>query len=125
MLRLQRRGSPRRWAERHERLAAAFAGWREETEARLEDGYEWADEEWAELRLAESYHPPARRTPLRASAVLTDVVDACGQADDLVRRWTRLLAHAGQDADAQAVRDCGSDLTRALDEGSPRYSGSC
>ncbi|MGW3979153.1 tetratricopeptide repeat protein [Streptomyces mirabilis] len=117
MLRLQRRGSPRRWAERHERLAAAFAGWREETEARLEDGYEWADEDWRELRLAESYHLLCAAPRSALPAVLTDVVDACGQADDLVRRWMRLLADAGQDADAQAVRAWGSDLTRALDEG--------
>ncbi|MFE9097207.1 tetratricopeptide repeat protein [Streptomyces sp. NPDC007264] len=113
MLRLQRRRSPRGWAERHGRIAEVFTRWREEAEAGL-TGEPWPDEGWRELRLAESYHSLCRMPRTALPMVLGDVVDACAYGDDVVRRWVRLLAEAGEDAAAETVRTWGNDLSEAL-----------
>jgi tetratricopeptide (TPR) repeat protein len=114
MLRLQRRRSPRGWTERHGRLTEVFARWRQETEAGREPVEFWAEEEWRELRLAESYHSLCAQPRAALATVLEDVVMVCPYGDDVVRRWVRLVVEAGEDADAEAVRTCGRDLTEAL-----------
>ncbi|MFI6206977.1 tetratricopeptide repeat protein [Streptomyces sp. NPDC051041] len=115
MLRLQRKQSPRGWAEWHGRFAQAFARWREEAETG--SGASWTDKRWRELRLAESYHFLCSAPRAALPGVLGDVVDACSYADDVVRRWVVLLVEAGEDADAEAVRSWGHDLSDALAEG--------
>ncbi|MFD8724160.1 tetratricopeptide repeat protein [Streptomyces sp. NPDC059629] len=114
MLRLQRLRSPQGWAERHTRLAEAYGRRRTETEAGLPLDELWADEGWRELRLGESYHLLCARPRAALPAVLADVVTACAHGDDVVRRWVRLLAEAGQDTDAEAVRSRGDELSQAL-----------
>ena len=102
--------SPRGWAERHARLAETFGGWRDEAEAGLDAGELWADEAWRELRLAESYHLLCAGPRAALPVVLRDFVDACDSGDVPARRWARILAEAGEDADAEAVRKWGRDL---------------
>ncbi|MGW7544435.1 tetratricopeptide repeat protein [Streptomyces sp. NPDC054770] len=114
MLRLQRLRSPQGWARRHTRLAEAYGRRRAEAEAGLSPEELWADEEWRELRLGESYHLLCARPRAALPAVLADVVTACAHGDEVVRPWARLLAEAGQDADAEAVRTRGGELSRAL-----------
>ncbi|MFI6248559.1 tetratricopeptide repeat protein [Streptomyces sp. NPDC051016] len=114
MLRLQRLRSPQGWTDRHTRLAEAYGRRRAETEAGLPPDESWADEGWRELRLGESYHLLCARPRAALPAVLADLVTACAHGDDVVRRWVRLLAEAGQDADAEAVRTRGGELSQAL-----------
>ncbi|MEV7319421.1 tetratricopeptide repeat protein [Streptomyces sp. NPDC093970] len=119
MLRLQRLRSPQGWAERHTRLAEAYGRRRTEAEADLRTGELWADESWAdegwrELRLGESYHLLCARPRAAFPEALADLVAACAHGDDAVRPWVRLLVEAGEDADAEAVRNWGADLSGAL-----------
>ncbi|GHE00455.1 tetratricopeptide repeat protein [Streptomyces alanosinicus] len=114
MLRLQRRQSPRGWAERHRRLAQTFARWRTEAEAALEPGEFWKEERWRELRLAESYHRLCADPRTALPGVLADVVAACDHGDEVLWRWVRLLVEAGEDAGATGARNpegWGSALT--------------
>ncbi|MER5405002.1 tetratricopeptide repeat protein [Streptomyces sp. NPDC002769] len=119
MLRLQRLRSPRGWAQRHTRLAETFGRWRAETEA--EDGRDtgelWADEGWRELRLAETYHLLCANARTALPAALRDFVDACDGGDVAARRWARVLAEAGEDADAEPVRTWGRALSEAFADG--------
>ncbi|MFE6486471.1 tetratricopeptide repeat protein [Streptomyces sp. NPDC057757] len=117
MLRLQRRNSPRGWAERHTRLAETFGRWRAETEAQLDSGELWADDGWRELRLAESYHLLCAGARTALPVVLREVVDACNRGDAPARRWARALLDAGQDSDAETVTRWGRDLTAAFEDG--------
>lgn len=117
MLRLQRRHSPRGWAERHARLAETFGGWRAEVEVGLDEDELWADEAWRELRLAESYHLLCAGARAALPVVLRDFVDACDSGDVTARRLAQVLTEAGDDADAEAVRKWGRDLLAALSEG--------
>ncbi|MEV7341521.1 tetratricopeptide repeat protein [Streptomyces sp. NPDC093544] len=117
MLRLQRRHSPRRWAERHARLAQTFAGWRAEAEVGLDTDELWADEAWRELRLAESYHLLCAGARAALPVVLRDVADACGQDDVVGRTWARMLVEAGEDGDAADVGRWGRDLLAAIEDG--------
>ncbi|WP_329273127.1 tetratricopeptide repeat protein [Streptomyces sp. NBC_01451] len=114
MLRLQRRRSPRRWAEQHTGLAGTFARWRAEVEVPLPADELWATEEWRELRLAESYHLLCASPRTALPVVLRDVVDACDHGEVVARRWARLLVEAGDDNEAPAVRSWGHDLLDAL-----------
>ncbi|MFE1882508.1 tetratricopeptide repeat protein [Streptomyces diastatochromogenes] len=113
MLRMQRRRSPRRWAERHGRLAETFGGWRAEREGGLGDP--WADEEWRELRLAEAYHRLCAGERAALPFVLGGVVRACGRGEEEARRWARMLVEAGADTHAEAVTGWGRELLHALE----------
>ncbi|MFE0511612.1 tetratricopeptide repeat protein [Streptomyces sp. NPDC058964] len=117
MLRLQRRRSPRGWGELHRRLAGVFEGWRAELEGERNGEELWADAEWRELRLAESYHRLCAEPREALPAVLRDVVDACADGDATAQRWARVLMDAGEDAGAGAVARWGSELAEALDGG--------
>jgi tetratricopeptide (TPR) repeat protein len=117
MLRSQRRWYPRTWTERHERLTRAFAGWRARTERNLPSDGLWADEQWRELRFSESYHALCGAPRTALPEVLGDLVDACDQGDEVVRQWVRLLAEAGEDADADPVRAWAADLAEAFAAG--------
>lgn len=114
MLRLQRRRSPRGWAEHHERLAGVFGRWRAETESDLRSGEGWVHESWRELRLEETFHLLCARPLASLGEALRDVVAAC-TADQVVgRRWARMLEDAGGAADDPALRDWGRRLREAL-----------
>ncbi|MFI8168031.1 tetratricopeptide repeat protein [Streptomyces sp. NPDC085931] len=117
MLRAERRRSPRGWAGRHRRLAAAFRAWREEAEAGREPGALWADEAWRELRLAETYHQLCAGTREALPHALRDFVHACEAGAGVAAHWARALLDAGQDAEAEAVAGWGAELTAALDAG--------
>lgn len=114
MLRLQRRQSPQRWREQHQRLAAFFGGRREELEGSLRRDDPWGDESWHELRLAESYHLLCADPHGALPDVLRDAVHACVVAASVGRTWARLLVEAGEDGDADAVRRWGQHLREAL-----------
>ncbi|WP_405908079.1 tetratricopeptide repeat protein [Streptomyces sp. NBC_00828] len=117
MLRLQRRHSPRGWAERHAGLAETFGGWRAEVEVGLDEDELWADEAWRELRLAESYHLLCAGARAALPVVLRDFVDACDNGDVSAGHWARALAEAGEDADVEAARKWGRELLAALAAG--------
>jgi len=114
MLRLQRRRSPRRWAEQHTGLADTFAGWRAEAEVPLPADELWATEEWRELRLAESYHLLCASPRTALPVVLRDVVDACDHGEVVARRWAHVLVEAGDDNETPHVASWGRDLIEAL-----------
>ncbi|KOV86843.1 hypothetical protein ADL01_05955 [Streptomyces sp. NRRL WC-3618] len=116
MLRLQRRRSPRGWAERHTRLAETYARWRTEAEVRLTADELWGEEEWRELRLAESYHLLCASPRTALPVVLRDGVGACDHGEVVARRWARVLVEAGDDNEASAVGGWGRDLIAALSE---------
>ncbi|MDQ0934723.1 ATP-binding protein [Streptomyces turgidiscabies] len=116
MLRLQRRRSPRGWAERHTRLAATYARWRTEAEVRLTADELWGEEEWRELRLAESYHLLCASPRTALPVVLGDGVGACDHGEVVARRWARVLVEAGDDNEASTVGGWGRDLIAALSE---------
>lgn len=108
MLRLQRRRSPRRWAEQHTGLADTFARWRAEAEVPLLADELWATEEWRELRLAESYHLLCASPRTALPVVLRDVVDACDHGEVVARRWAHVLVEAGDDNEAPVVGGWGA-----------------
>jgi tetratricopeptide (TPR) repeat protein len=116
MLRLQRRRSPRGWARRQRRLAEVFAQWRSEAEAGRDVEEVWADEEWRELRLAESYHLLCAGERAALPEVLRDFVRAAADGDVTAARWAQTLADAGRDAGARTAERWGGELTRALGE---------
>ncbi|MFI9822912.1 hypothetical protein ACIHFC_20900, partial [Streptomyces sp. NPDC052013] len=118
MLRLQRRRSPRGWAERHRRLAELFRQWREETEAAGRGaGHLWTDEEWRELRLAESYHRLCGREPGALPDFLSDLVDACDEGEPVAGRWVQTLWDAARDAELTGAAGWGQRLTLAFAAG--------
>ncbi|MFI5568397.1 tetratricopeptide repeat protein [Streptomyces sp. NPDC051740] len=119
MLRWQRTRSPRDWAERHLRLAETFRRRREESGAGRAAGELWADEEWRELRLAESYHRLCARDPRAPRGVIGDLVEACEQGGPVAGRWVRLLGDAGRDADLAMLTGWWRELSEALAEGGP------
>ncbi|PJN26987.1 ATP-binding protein [Kitasatospora sp. CB02891] len=117
MLRLQRQQSPARWRQQHVGLAEAFAGWRTQLACDVVELSErWRDERWCSYRLQETYHrlcaDPDRALPL----ALRELLDAWSHSTATLRRWVRMLARAGQDADARAVRDWGERLLAAMGE---------
>ncbi|MEV0528413.1 tetratricopeptide repeat protein [Streptomyces sp. NPDC050439] len=116
MLRSQRRGSPRGWAEAHGRLAETFAAWRAEAEAGVDAAELWESEAWRELRLAESYHLLCAGERGALPAVLREVVDACDMGEVVARRWAQVLVDAGEDAGAAVAGRWGRDLLAALTE---------
>ncbi|MFI2509428.1 tetratricopeptide repeat protein [Streptomyces sp. NPDC018972] len=119
MLRWQRTRSPRGWTERHRHLAGTFRRWREETEAGRDAAELWADAEWRELRLAESYHLLCARERGAPQAVVGDLIAACEQGEAAAERWVRLLEDAGRDADLETLTGWWRELSEALGEGGP------
>ncbi|MDL5202163.1 BREX system ATP-binding domain-containing protein [Streptomyces sp. ALI-76-A] len=117
MLRLQRLRSPRGWADRHLRLAEAFGRWRADVEADLPSDGLWRDDEWRELRLAQSYHLLCARPRAALPMVSRELVDACGEGDVVARRWARALVQAGEDADAGKAGEWGHEVLGALESG--------
>ncbi|MFB7503402.1 ATP-binding protein [Streptomyces broussonetiae] len=113
MLRMQRRRSPRGWAQRQEQLAETFGRWRHERQDGLADP--WADEEWRELRLAEAYHRLCAGERSALAFVLGGAVRACGWREEEGRRWARMLVEAGADTQAEDVTRWGRDLLHALE----------
>ncbi|WP_327324269.1 tetratricopeptide repeat protein [Streptomyces sp. NBC_01210] len=114
MLRLQRNSSPQRWSSLHTRLAEAFAGWREAAGAGVDPEELWEQARWCELRLQESYHLLCAQPQGALPTVLRDGVDACDDSTAEARRWGQVLAEAGEDADADALRQWGEDCLAAL-----------
>ncbi|WP_329547058.1 tetratricopeptide repeat protein [Streptomyces sp. NBC_01356] len=114
MLRLQRRRSPRKWAERHEILAGAIGRWREEVGADLLPYGDWEHEPWRELRLEEMYHLLCSRPLAALPGVLRDLIGVCGTDQVVGRRWARMLQEAGEAAGASDLKDWGHRLGEAL-----------
>ncbi|MEV0206960.1 tetratricopeptide repeat protein [Streptomyces sp. NPDC050788] len=115
MLRLERREHPRTWAPRHRKLAEAYGEWRADCEAALGGDGLWADEEWRELALEETYHLLCARPSAALAEALVRFVEACHNADEVTgRRWARMLEDAGTATDHQVLLDWGRDLGEAL-----------
>ncbi|MGW0879932.1 tetratricopeptide repeat protein [Streptomyces sp. NPDC002671] len=117
MLRLQRARSPRGWGEVQRRLAGVFGQWRGELEGARDTEELWADEQWRELRLAESYHRLCAGDRDALPSALREFVHACVAGDATAQRWARALVDAGEDADLGPVARWGTDLTQALEDG--------
>ncbi|WP_329337995.1 tetratricopeptide repeat protein [Streptomyces sp. NBC_00663] len=116
MLRQERLHYPRRWRERHRKLAAAFAEWREDVaEDREGDGL-WSDEEWRALRLEETYHLLCARPTAALADALRLFVEACREDEAEGRRWARMLQDAGGATDHTQSADWGRELGEALDD---------
>ncbi|MEV6835389.1 tetratricopeptide repeat protein [Streptomyces sp. NPDC051133] len=113
MLRMQRRRSPRRWAEQQRELAGIFGGWRRERAADLVDP--WRDASWRGLLLAETYHLLCTGDPAALRVALQDAVRACGLGDEEARRWAEMLAEAGRDNQDETVLRWGRDLLAAVE----------
>ncbi|MEU7114560.1 tetratricopeptide repeat protein [Streptomyces sp. NPDC046182] len=118
MLLLRRTRSPRGWSEDHERLAAAFAARAEAAADGVPEDERWAHEPWRAARLEESYHRLCAAPDAALPAVLRDGVDACDEGVATARRWARVLADAGEDADAEMLRGWGRDALAALESAS-------
>ncbi|KKD04095.1 ATP-binding protein [Streptomyces sp. WM6386] len=116
MLRQERLHYPRRWRERHRRLAAAFAEWREDVGEGREAEDLWADEEWRALRLEETYHLLCARPTAALADTLRLFVEACREDEVEGRRWARMLQDAGGDTDHTQSADWGRELGEALDD---------
>ncbi|WP_369170085.1 tetratricopeptide repeat protein [Streptomyces sp. R28] len=117
MLRWQRSRSSVTWAERHRSLAAVFRERRTEAAAGRGAEKAWADEEWRELRLAESYHLLCAGERRVMPEVLRDLVDACDQGESIAGRWLQMLVDAGRDAAVEALAGRARELSQALAAG--------
>ncbi|CAG7638706.1 ATP-binding protein [Actinacidiphila bryophytorum] len=100
MLRLTRTRSPQRWRDRHERLAAAHAAWRERAARGRSGGDLWADATWRDHRRHESYHLLCADPGAALADTLLHLCRAATAGADTARRWTSMLAAAATDADA-------------------------
>ncbi|MGI5455638.1 tetratricopeptide repeat protein [Streptomyces sp. CA-249302] len=116
MLRLQRKRSPRTWAERHARLAEAYGRWRAEAEHGLVPDSLWYDQTWRELRAEESYHVLCAGPRAGLKQVLGDVVEACRAGTVAARACAQALHDAGEHTDAEEVRTWGRDLLAVLSD---------
>ncbi|WP_445526693.1 tetratricopeptide repeat protein [Streptomyces cyslabdanicus] len=116
MLRLQRRRSPRGWAQRHERLAGVFGGWRAHAARGLRPDEEWEHETWRELRLEEKYHLLCSQGLVVLGGALLDLVLACREERVLGRRWARMLEDAGEATDIPVLREWGRSVGEALSD---------
>ncbi|OPG01869.1 hypothetical protein B1R27_35015 [Streptomyces sp. GKU 895] len=115
MLRQERLHYPHRWRERHRRLAAAFAAWRQDVGEGLDAEGRWADEEWRALRLEETYHLLCARPAAALPDALGLFVEACREDEVEGRRWARMLQDAGGATDHVQAADWGRELGEALD----------
>ncbi|MFI9831612.1 tetratricopeptide repeat protein [Streptomyces sp. NPDC051913] len=115
MLRQERLHYPQRWRERHRRLAAAFAEWREDVADGRDGDVLWADEEWRALRLEETYHRLCARPAAALADALRLFVEACREDEAEGRRWARMLQDAGDVMDHAQAADWGRELGEALD----------
>ncbi|WNZ10760.1 tetratricopeptide repeat protein [Streptomyces sp. 11x1] len=116
MLRLQRARTPKRWTERHTRLAEAFGERRATAGEGLDPAGLWLDESWRELRIEELYHLLCARPQTALAQALRDVVDACEADEGAARGCAQALADAGEQTETEAVGVWGRDLLAALAE---------
>ncbi|KRV49826.1 hypothetical protein AQ490_19260 [Wenjunlia vitaminophila] len=114
MLRLLRNTSPRRWAELHTRLADTFAQAGRAALHETGPAEAWKQEEWRELRLEELYHRLCARPSAALPGVLREGIAACGAGQPAARRWAWVLLEAGEDADAQTLREWGQRALATL-----------
>ncbi|WP_329464661.1 tetratricopeptide repeat protein [Streptomyces sp. NBC_01431] len=112
MQRLQRTSSPQRWRAGHQRLAAWYA--RERAAAEGASGERWRDEAWREPRLEELYHRLCADPAGTFGEVLRDGIAACRQGTVTARRWARVIADAGEDANREPLRTWGTACLAAL-----------
>ncbi|MFI0895880.1 tetratricopeptide repeat protein [Streptomyces sp. NPDC020983] len=103
MLRLRRTRSPQRWRDQHERLAAAYGGWRAREERGRGVGELWADEAWRNQRLHETYHRLCADPRAALPDALLDLARACTAGPGTARRWVRMLTDAAEDAEAPSL----------------------
>lgn len=100
MLRLRRTRSPQRWRDQHERLAAAYGGWRAREERGRGVGELWADEAWRTQRLHETYHRLCADPRAALPDSLLDLARACTAGPGTARRWLRMLTDAADDTES-------------------------
>ncbi|MFG2722662.1 tetratricopeptide repeat protein [Streptomyces sp. NPDC048416] len=112
MQRLQRTSSPQRWRAGHERLAAWYALERAAAGTGAEG--RWRDEAWREPRLEELYHRLCADPVGAFGEVLRDGIEACRQGTVTARRWARVIADAGEDANREPLRKWGAACLTAL-----------
>ncbi|MGW5352125.1 tetratricopeptide repeat protein [Streptomyces sp. NPDC004031] len=103
MLRLRRTRSPQRWRDGHERLAAAYGGWRAREERGRAVGELWADAAWRTQRMHEIYHRLCADPRGALPGALLDLARACTAGPGTARRWTRMLTDAAEDTEAPAL----------------------
>ncbi|MFI0261157.1 tetratricopeptide repeat protein [Streptomyces sp. NPDC017056] len=115
MLRLQRRRSPRAWAERHGRLAEAARRAQEQCAGGRDARACHRDERWRELRLREVYHLLCTDFRAALPIALSEVLATAHHEPPAVRLVAETVRQAGEDGDAPEVRDWGDRLTDALD----------
>lgn len=115
MLRLQRRRSPRVWAERHGRLAEGARRAAEECAGGRVLARCRRDERWRELRLREIYHGLCADPRGFLAEALSEVKGTVEYETTAVRPVAETIWQAGEDGDAPEVRDWGRRLTAALD----------
>ncbi|MFH9422980.1 tetratricopeptide repeat protein [Streptomyces sp. NPDC017529] len=115
MLRVQRRRSPRAWAERHGRLAQAARRGREECAGGRDAGACRRDERWRELRLREVYHGLSADPLGFLPEALSEVTATAEHEPSAVRPVAETLRQAGEDGAVPEVRAWGERLTAALD----------
>jgi tetratricopeptide (TPR) repeat protein len=109
MLRLERGQSPTRWAERHQRLADLYRGWR----TALSPSDAWGDAGWRANRLEETYHLLCAQAPGALDEALRAVLRVCGRRL-AVAPWGQAIAQAEEDAGSAATRGWGRRLAQAL-----------
>lgn len=120
MLRLQRTGSPQRWAETHDRLADAFAARRDAAAEGIAPDRLWAEQPWRRAALEVLYHRLCARPRTALPEALRAGIVLCDQRPSRARHWAQTLAEAGEDADCAALRDWGRDLLTAVTAHGPR-----
>ncbi|MFC5720994.1 tetratricopeptide repeat protein [Streptomyces gamaensis] len=116
MLAMQRASGPQRWEQRHRELAAAFSERRAAADQGQTGERPWSLPEWREERLDELYHLLCARPRAELGAALLDGVHACDESLEIARRWARVLAEAGEDADSELLRGWGDDCLGALSD---------
>ncbi|MDX3353297.1 tetratricopeptide repeat protein, partial [Streptomyces sp. ME01-24h] len=116
MLRLQRVQSPTQWQAQHTSLADTFQQWRNTLEASLSAEDRWSDTAWREHRLNETYHRLCANPQQALPLALLETVHACDCDAATLRRWTQIIAQAGQDTGSEKLADLGKQLHTAAEE---------
>ncbi|MCT2594767.1 tetratricopeptide repeat protein [Streptomyces sp. N2-109] len=114
MLRVQRNQSPQRWRELHTALAEFHAARRAETEAPLEAGDFWDDEQWRTRRRAETYHLLCADPKGALPEALRDAVWCLDGPPAALRLWAETMVGAGTDTSSEPVASWGRQLLDAL-----------
>jgi tetratricopeptide (TPR) repeat protein len=114
MLKLRRTTSPVTWNRQHLRLAETFSAWRSELSIESDDEA-WADTNWPGYLLEEAYHRLCAARTRALPEALRGYLRAAREDAALTRKWARMIADAGRDADNADLRWWGRRLEDLLD----------